>query len=162
MKVLKFRDGADVFVVPESAVESIGSFSPTGATLTLKSGQEVVVDRNAGVDVVEVDSIEEMVRIVVKNRSMCPLTGDTKCGRLPRRKGSLCERSMRSKSGTGSTGLSSKKTSGSAPSDPSRPSGGGCSGADAPAARPSLSPDPSCGREERDPAAAGTTTERGC
>lgn len=65
MKVLRFLDGRDVTLVPESAVESIGSFSPTGATLTLKSGQEVVVDRNAGVDAVEVDSIEEMVRMLV-------------------------------------------------------------------------------------------------
>lgn len=69
MKVLKFRDGHDVTLVPEGEVESIGSFSPTGATLTLKSGQEVVVDRNAGVDAVEVDSIEEMVRMIVKEKS---------------------------------------------------------------------------------------------
>lgn len=69
MKVLRFRDGGDVFVVPESEVESIGSFSPDGATLTLKSGQEVVVDRNAGVDAAEVDSVEQMVRMIVKEKS---------------------------------------------------------------------------------------------
>lgn len=69
MKVLKFRDGADVFVVPEGEVESVGSFSPDGATLTLKSGQEVTVDRRAGVEPVEVESVEEMVRMVVKEKS---------------------------------------------------------------------------------------------
>lgn len=78
MKVLKFRDGADVFVVPEGDVESISSFSPDGAVLTLKSGQEVTVDRNAGVDAVEVDSIEEMVRMVVARKT-------TKCTRSNKR-----------------------------------------------------------------------------
>lgn len=74
MKVLKFRDGADVFVVPESEVESAGSFSPGGATLTLRSGQEVTVDRRAGVEPVEVESVEEMVRMVVAGKA-------TKCAR---------------------------------------------------------------------------------
>ena len=69
MKVLKFRDGADVFVVPEGEVESVGSFSPDGATLTLKSGQEVTVDRRSGVETLEVESVEEMVRMVVKEKS---------------------------------------------------------------------------------------------
>ena len=68
MKVLKFRDGADVFVVPEGEVESVGSFSPDGASLTLKSGQEVTVDRRAGVESVEVASVEEMVKLVVNNK----------------------------------------------------------------------------------------------
>lgn len=67
--MLKFRDGTDVFVVPEGEVESVGSFSPDGATLTLKSGQEVTVDRRAGVESVEVESVEEMVRMVVKEKS---------------------------------------------------------------------------------------------
>lgn len=72
MKVLKFRDGADVFVVPEGEVESVGSFSPDGATLTLKSGQEVTVARKAGVESVEVESIEEMVRMVIaRNATKC-------------------------------------------------------------------------------------------
>ena len=69
MKVLKFRDGPDVFVVPEGEVESVSSFSPDGATLTLKSGQEVTVDRRAGVESAEVESVEEMVRMVVKEKS---------------------------------------------------------------------------------------------
>ncbi len=69
MKVLKFRDGADVFVVPEGEVESVGSFSPDGATLTLRSGQEVTVDRRSGVETLEVESVEEMVRMVVKEKS---------------------------------------------------------------------------------------------
>ena len=75
MKVLKFRDGADVFVVPEGEVESVGSFSPDGATLTLRSGQEeVTVDRRAGVEPVEVGSVEEMVRMVVARKT-------TRCAR---------------------------------------------------------------------------------
>ena len=65
MKVLKFRDGADVFVVPEGEVESVGSFSTDGATLTLRSGQEVTVDRRSGVETLEVESVEEMVKLVV-------------------------------------------------------------------------------------------------
>lgn len=69
MKVLKFRDGADVFVVPEGEVESVGSFSPDGATLTLKSGQEVTVDRRASVEPVVVESVEEMVKLVVNKES---------------------------------------------------------------------------------------------
>lgn len=68
VKVLKFREGGDLFVVPEDRVESVGTYSPTGATLTLKSGQEVVIDRGAGVEAVEVESIEEMVRMVVGNK----------------------------------------------------------------------------------------------
>lgn len=78
MKVLRFRDGSDVTLVPESEVESIGSFSPTGATLTLKSGQEVTVDRRAGVESVEVESVEEMVRMVIARKA-------TKCTRSNKR-----------------------------------------------------------------------------
>ena len=70
MKVLKFKDGEDIIVVPESEVESVGSYSPNGATLTLKSGQEVLVDRNAGVDAIDVKSIEQMVRIVMKDKQV--------------------------------------------------------------------------------------------
>jgi hypothetical protein len=69
MKVLKFRDGADVFVVPESEVESAGSFSPDGATLTLKSGQEVTVDRRSGVETLYVESVEEMIKLVVNKET---------------------------------------------------------------------------------------------
>ena len=78
MKVLKFREGGDLFVVPEDRVESVGTYSPTGATLTLKSGQEVVVDRDAGVEAVEVESIEEMIRMVVARKA-------TKCTRSNKR-----------------------------------------------------------------------------
>ena len=120
VKVLKFRDGADVFVVPEGEVESVGSFSPDGATLTLRSGQEVTVDRRAGVEPVEVASVEEMVKLVVnrEKKPMCQLTKDTKCGRLPHQKGKQCGQNTKFKWETGSTGSSSKKTSASGPKGP--------------------------------------------
>ena len=112
IKVLKFKDGADVFVVPESEVESVGSFSPTGATLTLRSGQEVTVDRRAGVESVEVESVEEMVRMLVnrkeKPNTVSPLTIPTKCDMLSHQKVVLCK-NKKYKSGRSSGDFGSSK-----------------------------------------------------
>lgn len=159
MKVLKFRDGADVFVVPESAVESIGSFSPTGATLTLKSGQEVTVDRRAGVESVEVGSVEEMVRVVVnkeKKPTVLPLTEVIRYDKLHSRKDRICKGNKKFKSGTCSADLSSSPPRGSRKAQTG--SGGGPIAVCVPADARSSPQEPCSSPGVSNPAAAGGET----